>query len=448
MSIDRSYVRIGVCVALAMSMSAHAEFAYEAQAGYGHSDNIRRTSADQISEDIGQLGLNFSLDQRGPRLQADLVGDVAYFHYFDDTYDSEVVGNFIGDARFGFIPQRFEWVVSDAYGQVLSDPFAPVTPDNRENVNVLTTGPDVFLGFGSQTQLRLGGRYTLTTYEDRPFDSDGVSGELSLIRLLSASSNISLNARAQTIEYDEAALDADYDQREAFVSYYAEGARTHLTFDVGYTEIDSDAGEAEDGLLLRLDVARRLSGASTLTFAAGREFRNSASAFAAAQGAGVSLGTVQGIQTVIPFVNDYATLGWNFVRRRTGLSLSVNWVDQEYESNPIFNQTLRTVWVQIRRDLSARTSLSVDAMHTEADFDQPGGDYKDLAASLSLRWRWSSSTSIDFSYQYFDRESDLVDGDYDENRIWVALVYAYGTPRSAPLAPQFAIDAASQKSSY
>lgn len=444
MSIERNYVRIGVCAALAMGMSAHAaEFAYELQAGYGHSDNIRRVSVDEASEDIGQLGVNFSFDQLGPRLQADLVGDVAYYHYFDDTYDSEVVGNFIGDVRFGFVPQRFEWVVSDTYGQVLSDPFAPMTPDNRENVNVLTTGPDLFLGFGSQTQLRFGGRYTLATYEDRPFDSESVSGELSLIRLLSASSSISLNARAQNTEYDDTTLDADYEQQEAFVRYDTEGARTRFAIDAGYTEIDSDAGEAKDGLLLRFDLARRLSGSSTVTLSAGRDFQNSAGAFAMAQGAGISLGTVPGIQTVLPFTNDYATLGWKFVRRRTALSLSVGHVDQEYESNPIFNQTLTTVGAQLQRDLSPRTSLSVDALHTEGDFEVPDGDYKELAAGLSLRWRWSSSTSIDIRYQYFDRDSDLVDGDYDENRVWIALVYAYGTPRSAPLMPRFAIDAVS-----
>ena len=32
---------------------------------------------------------------------------------------------------------------ADNFGQVLDDPFQPATPDNRENINYLTTGPDL-----------------------------------------------------------------------------------------------------------------------------------------------------------------------------------------------------------------------------------------------------------------------------------------------------------------
>ena len=421
-----------------------ADFAYDANLGLGHSDNIRRASANEEDEDIAAAGLRFSLDQRSSRLQADAVGNFSFAEYLNDTYDSEVLGNFAGNARFGFVPQRFEWVMSDNFGQTLSDPFAPVTPDNRENINYFSTGPDVTFAFGSQTRLRLGARYSLATYEASPLDFDTTSGEAALLRMLSSASNISLNARVAQTDYDEASLDADYDQSEAFLRYDVTGARTRLAIDLGYTQIDRDAAaDTEDGLLLRLEVIRRLSAASTATLAAGREFSNSGSAFAGLQGVGgIGLGATPGLQTAQPFTNDYANLGYDFSRNRTTLGLYASWRDQSYETATLLDQTLTSVGAQVGREMSPRTSLTLHAIYTEADF-KLGADYTDLNGGAGIAWRLSRSVSVNVTYDYLKRTSDLPAGDSVENRYWLSIAYGRGTPRTALAGPQFAVDAGS-----
>ena len=427
------------CVATArVSM---AEVAYDASLGMGHSDNIRRTSANEEDESIASAGLRFSVDRRTPRLQADAVGNFSYAEYLDNTYDSELLGNFAGNARFGFVPQRFEWVVADNFGQVLNDPFAPTTPDNRENINFFTTGPDLTAAFGSRTRMRLGARYSMTMYETSPLDTDSVSAELSLLRLLSAASTISLHGRAEQIEYDETALNADYDQYEAFGRLDAAGARTDLTLDLGYTKIERDAVEdSEDGLLLRLEAARRVSASSTATLTAGREFSNSGSAFSAEQGGGViGLDAVPGRQTAQPFTNDHVTVGWNFARGRTGFSLSAAWSDRTYEQADTLDQTITSFGAQYRRDLSARTSLTFNAAYSSGDF-KTQGDYDDMNGRVAFAWRLSSAVSLNATYAHFRRNGDTPAGDYTENQVWLSLAYGHGTPRAALAGPEFAVD--------
>lgn len=437
--------RVGTCAALltagcGLSVAADAagNFAYEASAGYGHSDNIARTETNEIDEDIATAGVSFSYDQETSRLRTALAGEFAYYDYLDNTYDGELFGNFAGNARFAFVPQRFEWVLSDNFGQVLSDPFSPATPDNRENLNYFTTGPDVTLAFGSRSRLRLGARYSISTYEDSPFDSTTLGGEVGFMRMLSGTNSLSLNGRVASTEYDESALNADYDQTEAFVRYDATGARTKVTADVGYTQIDRQ-GEKDDGLLLRLDAARRLTPSSTATLSAGREFANSATAFATMQNGGAAdLSAVSGRQTTQPFTNDRISLGYIFSRVRTSFSLSANWSEQSYDQVGQLDQELIGAAASITRNLSQQSSLSLNTRYSSGKFEQGNGDYDEVGGGIALHWFLTARLSVRATYDHVERDSNLAGGDYSENRYWLSFAYNRGTPRSMLAPPSFA----------
>jgi hypothetical protein len=434
-----SALSVAIACACASSAAAAANFDYEASLGVGHTDNVQRTSADENDESIGALGLRFSLDRQGSRLEADAVGNLSYLDYLDDTYDSEVLGNFAGNARLSLVPQRFEWLVEENFGQALTDPFSPATPDNRENINYFSTGPEATFAFGSQMRLRLGGRYSLTTYEDRPLDSDGVSGQVALIRQLSPASTFSLNGQYLEVSYDTAALNADYEQRDAFVRYDITGARTFLAIDAGYSEVEQKAlGDSQGGLLLRLQASRRLSAASTATLRAGREFSNSGSAFANLQNTGIiGQEPVAGLQTAQPFTNDYLTVGWQFSRNRTAFDVAASRNEQTYENASVFDQTFTSFSGQFSRNLSPLSSLSLFALYSRGEFRVPDTDYEDLNAGISMSWRVSGHLSLGITYDYFDRSSDMADGEYAENRYWLSISYGRGSPRDMLAGPGF-----------
>jgi hypothetical protein len=430
--------------AVTVSVSA-ADFAYDVSLTAGHSDNIGLVPTNEQEEDIAAAGLSFSLGQKSARLEADAVGNFSYVEYLDNTYDSDLLGNFAGNARFQIVPQRLTWSVADNFGQVLSDPFSPPTPANRENVNYFTTGPDLTMAFGSQSRLRVGGRYALATYEDLDLDFDTLSGSVVLERSLSEASTVSLNFSAASTEYDNTTIGADYEQQEAFVRYDVTGARTALAIDLGYTAIDGDAvnDEKQDGLLLRLDATRRITPSSTARLAVGREFANSATAFAGLQSVGgIGLGTTPGLQTTQPFTNDSATLTWDFSRNRTGVGVFAYWSDQSYEGvAAVQDQTLTTYGTQFTRQMSPRTSLSVLAQHTQAEFDVPNSDYDELTGGLGFSWQMSKSVSLTAAYDYFRRSSDQFAGaDAVENRFTLSIAYGRGELRNRLAGPEFAVD--------
>src|SRR5690606_16682042 len=123
------------------------------------------------------------------------------------------------------IPDRLQWVFEDSFGQAQDDPFAPSTPDTREDLNYFSTGPDLLVRFGSTGFTRVYGRWSSTTYETSPLDAERTTAGLSVGRRASESSELSLNGVTESIDFD-ADASTDYDRKSAFIGYRVDAART------------------------------------------------------------------------------------------------------------------------------------------------------------------------------------------------------------------------------
>ncbi len=399
--------------------------------GVNWSDNIARTPVDEEEGAYSRTGVLLAYQRQSQRLNANVNADVGYEYYFDDEFDSDVVGGLDGTAVFGVVPGRFEWLVQDNFGQVTTDPFAAVTPETRENVNYFTTGPDVFVRLGSTTRLRVNGRYSNINYENSPFDNDRIGGGLGLERELSSSSVASLNLRTDKTEYDENVADADYDRDEASLGLTAQGARTRANLEVGYTRLSvSDSDRESSGLLLRLSLDRQLTQASRLGLTLGREFSDAGDVFRLQQGLiGVSQGTQSVLPSSDPFTNEYATLRYQLVGRRTGMGAGVARFEESYEGAANTDRTRLLVDASIYRELGPNTRVELLGRRAEDDARNIPGDYVETSGLLSFSWQASAKLSFNLQLERVDRDSDLADGSYVENRAWLGLRYGHAPAR-------------------
>jgi hypothetical protein len=428
--------------ALGMATAGAQGLEYRASLGAGYTDNVRRDPINEVDENLAIANLRFSYNANTKRVEADVLGDVGYHEYLNDTYDPELLGSVYGDASFAIVPERFIWLLSDGFGQVLQDPFSPPTPGNNQNINYLTTGPDVYVGLGSQMRLRVGGRYSLATYEDDPFDSTTVGGEIGLQREISSRSVISLNGRMQDIKYAEESLDADFQQSDIYLRYESQGARTNLTVDAGYSVLDPESSTEDDsGPRFQIDASRLISESSVLTFMGSRRFASAAREFASNLGVGnVGLSSAQGPQTFEPYTLDEARLGWTYSRHRTTLSAYGDWSRREYEGDPTLDQTLVSFGLHATRDLSSTTSLDFTTQFTSTEYRPPSPSFDELTAELGFSWRLSQNIVLEASYDFYNRKSGTGGGEINENRLLLTLGWGRGEPRRSRVAPTFGIE--------
>ena len=434
-SVRASAAVVALCAIQALAPApAGAEVRVGVETGIGHSDNISRVSADPIDETIATIGLDLRFVDQGPRLNSNLAADLSYLSYLDDTYDEEVVGYLNGDFTFGLVPGRLEWYLEDRFGQARPNGFDAITPENRENINVLRTGPRIQLRFGSAAYMDITGRYTDIYYETSPTGSERVGGAISLGRQMSPTSRASINADFEQVEYDEAALDADYDHASAFLRYALSGSRTTLSADVGYTEIKPQtesittdgATDKSTGLLLRVSATRQLSARSSLRLSLGRDSSDSADLFRLANQDPASAGGA-GQGAVVPngdtFESTYFQGGWNFEFNRTTAGLSADFYQERYDNDTDANRDRTLVHAFLTRELSR--TVSVRAFGDWWVDDYLEADLKNTEWRFGLRasWQLGNNFSLNLQPEHWERTTSDGSAGANENRVWLTVSY-------------------------
>lgn len=397
--------------------AAEAGTRLELSIGASHSDNINRVPSPEEEGTIGQAGLLLNHSHESRRLRTNVNANVAYQHYLDGAFDDDVIGGADGALTVAVVPERFEWVVEDSFGQLATDPFAASTPENRENVNVFSTGPDFIQRFGAVTSLRLSGRYTSADYETSAIDSERHSGALSLVRALSSSSNLSLNATGEKVEYDDE-LDTSYEIYQGFVRYDVRSARTTLSADLGYTVLD-DGSETSDGLLLNLSVSRQVSAASSLIFSIGTQFSDSGDLFRM-----TNLQSQNVVASSDPFESRFASIGWDFRHHHTSFGLAAQVRKEDYENVGSLDRTTTAYSAYLTRQLSRRMDFRMQVEFEEEDFDVLGFEDKELLANASLGWTLGRMTALRLQYDRFDRDSTDSSTGYTEDRVSLFITWS------------------------
>jgi hypothetical protein len=409
--------------AAAAEQGADQTFDWALDAGVRHSDNIERTAVDEQSESVAIAGLNLRIDAERPRLDANIGANVQYRDYLDDVFQSELVGGVDLLTTYSFVPERFSWTIVDNYGQIAEERQLAETPDNRQDVNYLTTGPDITFPFGTRTALRLSGRYSDVYYENTPEDSNSVSGAVALIRELSDNTRWSLNASDTEVDYDQEAF-VDYGIREGYLRFESTGRLTTLSIDGGYTSIDQD-GDKSDGLLARINLSRKVATRSRVGLRAGTEFSSAADTFRRDQQViGPQTSNDDAIAAGDALRSDYAYVTFDTDWPRGSLVAVLNARREEHEIVTTEDRDLYGASLQLSREVSRRIEASFTGSYAKEKFVNAGFDFDEWSVGAALLWRFAAQVSLRMSVDHLEGSSNTGTRDYEENRGYIGIVYS------------------------
>ena len=430
-------LRGGALLAAAAWMSACPTLAatpgYEIQAGVIESDNIGRLPSGGTHETVGVLDLGLTWHDRRPFLDADVDADVSHINYFQHTYSDEFIGNFLGAAKLHLAPELLTWDIADNFGQVPLAPLAPITPGNRENINYFSTGPALSLPVGQSTRLDVTGQYGRVSYQVSPLDSTILTGGVGLLHELAPLSNISINARDESIRFANDQLNPDYERQEAFARFDTKGSRTELAIDLGYSHLHLP-GASYDIPLARLDLSRRVSASSTIGVALGHDYSDGPDSFRLVQAVrGATLNTLPILAAAAPFVGNYGTLAWNFRHARTTLNLNASYFRDRYQTDAALNNN-RTVFEALAaRQVSPVLELNLTEYMVRWQFTSEAENATTTDSILQLTWHVASNVSVFLSYDLAKGTSNIPTFEYTENRVWLSI--GYGRAAEVPPGP-------------
>ena len=428
---DKKYLAALVLLALASgpAPAVAQEVQFAASVGATHSDNIGRVAEDEVSETTATAGLVLGIERQGSRLGADVAADLQWRNYLDDTYGDEVVGGLAATLVFAVVPDRFTWTIQDNFGQTLVDRRFAETPDNRQNTNFFTTGPDLYVPLGERTRLELSARWSDVAYEDTQADSERYSGTVGFLRVLGPRSNLGLNGTFERIEYDDStpALDFDYDRVSGYLSYGVQGGRTELELRAGYTTVDG-ALRTYDAPLFGLTLTRQVGARSTLEFNAGTNLTDSSDVFTRDQMlGGVDAGTGTVVVSQDPLRSDYMSLGLSVEGTRSTLRFGVNWTKDEQENFTALDRERLGGSVLLTRQMSQRLTARLFGSYATEEIEQ-GADFDEWVVGAGLEWAFTETFSLALQVDRNDGSGDTGVGatsrDYVENRVSLTISYS------------------------
>ena len=436
---------------------------YGVDAGMGEVDNVTLVPTGKVSQTIATADADFAVKQQSRLFDDSVKGQFSYFDYLETAFSSQLIGRLDGTADLALVPERILWSLQDDFGQASLSPFAAQTPANLENINSLSTGPQLNLRLGGANFLTAKARYTRVQYQTSPFNSNRYLGSLELGFPLSARSTVAFNVNSERVLFENTVVNSDFDRSSAYGSYEIHGARTDLTAKLGVTRVIQD-GTVSSGPLAKLDLTRQVSPASQATLSAGRDITDASASFANLQGGAISgITTAQAAVTSSVYTLTYAQLSWRYNRNRTTFGLSARWEKDSYENAPLVNvvgigqpvanystdaaaldNTRRgaefTFEHKITRALGAQLLGSYyDTDYANGNFaaDQGSSRYADSRIGAGLNFHAGRGLDIRLRYDHIAR---VISGagsgtGYRENSVFLTIGYRPRSPSEAPASP-------------
>ncbi len=369
-------------------------------AGLAYTNNALLTPSHPVADGIGAAGLDIDYIQLGPKLTIDALGNVERLEYFKGSFPGTFYGEFNGSALWGKSTDIFQWLLSDAFGEGMTDPLLAPTPANVQWVNYARTGPYINIPLGLENHLSIFGLYSQTTYETSPFDSESFEGGASFNHALSPVSSVSLQATDIRTEFLNSAVvegfpgaASGYDTRAASFGYRSDFGRTHFRMYAGYNTVNY-GGRLRGAPLALLEFSRQVTSFSSL-FVVGETGYSTLGQSLESPTGEIGLNDQQldpetgaggygNTAAPEPYQRTTGSLGWTFERARTSLTLFGTAGDQRFVDQSSLDQTNGSITASVRRALGPTVFVTLSGTQTYGRFGRISTENHISTVHLSL----------------------------------------------------------------
>src|SRR6516225_651681 len=266
--------------------------------GVIYTNNVQRT-ANGAGETLLLLGLTGDTSGEGGRFDYRLASNLALLKYLGGAYATSPTGYLDGTAFLKVLPGFFSWGVRETYTQVQINSYAPVTPDNLENVNYITTGPRFTMRPTLRTSVTLDALYSyLATSSSSPqyvnLDNHRYGGNLRIERAFSEAASLYIKADYTKVDFKDQVQNNNFAIGSASGGYRLSNGRTVFDISGGYSRVHvydvlteaAGAGSREtretqtfDSPVWAVDVSRLITPNQRLALIASQQFTDPVAAF-------------------------------------------------------------------------------------------------------------------------------------------------------------------------
>ena len=419
--------------------NAHLGNYLEAEGGLIYTDNVdlaRGGSGDTLA----MLGLLGNTSREGSHFDYRLASDIALVKYLHSSFQTQPFGYADGSADLKIVPGFFSWTGRETYTQAVIDPFRPVTPDNLESLNYVTTGPRFTLRPTLRTTITVDGTYSYVNSSSKSplyvnIDDHRYGGDITLSRAFTNTTSVYVTASSDKVEFTDQVANTNFRQDQARAGLKFANARTVLDLSGGYTRLHEVAppatvqtlrgprqlrqNQTASGATWQVQLSRLISPTQRVSLHAMKQVTDAVNLFRLNVDQPVPTTVPNRIVSGQPFTDREFGATWRFQAQRTSLQINVLDVSRRYRATPASNSDIKDVSALFARQLSPVLNWDIGAAYDHAKY-VVGGSLDTVNAITSLRWRLGERVGLRFIYAH----STLTPHGYAANQVGVTASYA------------------------
>lgn len=423
-----------VCfIALSSLVTGHvyaAEIDYGLSAGVERSDNIYLSTTGEQDEWIRTYRGQFLLVENSTNWNSLVNLDVSYHDYKEDLFEDE--NEYQGNVQVTWrpLPDRLMFHLEDYYAQAIIDSAALETPDNREDINYFSVGPEFHVPLGGTNAIVLETRYINNYYEITDADSHGTSSTAGILHRSSSETEWSINYQVDTTNYDNEVLYRNFREQTLFLGVERRNPINSYRLTAGTSRIEQDGREPFDGNTGSIRWHRVLSSDTYMDFRLDREYATEEETLAIDGEGGSTGGATVDTEAGEIFLFRRAALSFGrdnvFGRQYISLQGSrISYIDDDTN-----DQEAALVELEWSYNFGSDVRVGLQGSYEVAEYPnrlsvltgEPEED-KDTLAELFFNYRMRRNFAIRFAYSVNQRKSVDEDTDYRENRVGLVLAY-------------------------
>ena len=389
---------------------------WEARAAFSRSDNISRSHANEMEGSVVSAGLRLNYERVSRGLDFNIDGDIEFRRYMDDIFDDDTLGFLNANLDLKFVEDVLTWKFENSFAHTKFDPFAPETPQNRERVNVMATGPELAVRIGPSVSLGASARLGRNIFSETNADNDSLRGLVFLEKALSRSRRVSLNVSANRVGFDNDGTTRDFDRQAVFVGFSSRNAHGSVAINIGYNQLDRSRQTNAGGRYVNIAVVRQLSNRVRFDLNAGEALTYTGDLLSQpATGFTLSAAETRRFAGFAdPLEIRHAGVGLRYGTERGQLAVLLSGRDVFSLTSSRLNRDALQAHLSAGRSLGPdfRTDLSVFFRKTRFDADQRNDE--DVISSLSVGYSLSRSLAVELRIEYFGRSSNLDNAEFNE----------------------------------
>lgn len=394
-----------------------------------YTNNSTKAANNRESDLLLISSVGASVDAASGSLQLEADTSLQTINYSHDTYPTQQYFNLNATAGWEMMRDRLDWQMQDFFTQRPINALSPDTPNNIQDSNVFTFGPNIYFRPSNRQLLTLSPQFLDFYYEIQNIDNQQNALDAIWTYQLAKSLDVGFHGGINVVDYQNPLI-IDNTFRHIHLTIADTWPDYSYRANLGTTHVERDGGENVRGLTGNMHWAYDITPISSLRAYIASELTDANAGLLSS-----ALNPDDGGFTNEQISSDVLR---NNVVRFTYLTndaaLSTNlWFEsrkQIYDFT-LLDQNAHEAGMELIIPLSAIVSTGINTRYARIDLTDTGRKDNQYSLGGNLNYRFSRRFMATADLQYYNVNSSFAAMSYSEVSILFSLVYDYDTTLSS-----------------